>query len=215
MTTNCGNCGNADAKFRCSRCKKNSYCNANCQKVDWVTHKIKCSAAQDTVKADEMKQQVVQPVLGHPIDSEIPKRKIVIVDGTKATQEIIPADQIDDSWGECIVPKMIGLQIKYKRWRTHTKKPDREVAIFLMVEPVSGLAAPEWQIGCGVVAFALENSDFSVQLFWDVYSYIFHLMDYYGENNFNYARFRKNQLNAQAFHEYQEEEHRIQGLQKV
>ena len=66
--------------------------------------------------------------------------------------------------------------------------------------------------GCGVVAFARsDNRDFTEQLFWDVYSYCFHLMDYYGEDNFDYAHFRKTKLIPQSFLRYQREEHRIQA----
>ena len=80
-----------------------------------------------------------------------------------------------------------------------------------MVDPESGLAAPKWQIQVGIVQFArCDAQDFSVDLFWDVYSYIFHLMDYYGCENFNYARFRSQSLIPNAFKKYQAQEHQIQ-----
>jgi len=102
--------------------------------------------------------------------------------------------------------------LKVKRLKRHqSKKPNREVAIFLMVEPVSGLAAPKWQMGCGIVAFAREDkSDFTVDLFWDVYSYIYHLMAFYGDYEFNYQEFKNEKLNQKAFHYYQKQEHQIQ-----
>ena len=76
-----------------------------------------------------------------------------------------------------------------------------------MVDPVSGLAAPKWQLGCGVVAFAREDrNNFTVDLFWDVYSYIFHLMDFYGDYPFNYQNFKRDRLNENAFERYQIQE---------
>jgi hypothetical protein len=104
------------------------------------------------------------------------------------------------------------LPLKVKRLpRKQYQRPNREVAIFMMVEPVTGLAAPKWQTGCGIVAFAREDkSNFTVDLFWDLYSYIYHLMDFYGEDDFNYQRFKKERLNEKAFKYYQKQEHQIQ-----
>ena len=222
MSTNlCGACGNSNAKFHCAKCKSVYYCNTECQKSNWPQHKVKCTPASsiETAKKPLATENVIPTSVNkiEPIINEIEKesrkleRTIVLVDGMKATEIQIPTNEIDDSWGDCVVPKMLGLPIIYKRWRRNKVKPEREVAIFLLVEPVSGLAAPEWQKACGVVAFALKDADFSSNLFWDVYSYIYHLMDYYGEDDFNYERFRRNKLNAKSFHHYQEEEHRIQA----
>jgi hypothetical protein len=217
----CESCGYANAKFHCAKCKSVYYCNTECQKSNWSQHKLKCTppvAVQATEKATETETVIPTNVnnitsIINEIETESRKleRTIVLVDGMKATEIQIPINQIDASWGDRVVPKMLGYPIKYKRWRKNKVKPDREVAIFLLVEPVSGLAAPEWQKECGVLAFALKDTDFSSNLFWDIYSYIYHLMDYYGESDFNYERFKKSKLNAKSFHEYQDEEHGIQA----
>eukprot|EP01084_Bolivina_argentea_P112610 200831_1 len=41
--TNCGYCGNTDAKNRCSRCNNMYYCNKQCQVKHWNRHKLKCT----------------------------------------------------------------------------------------------------------------------------------------------------------------------------
>ena len=80
-----------------------------------------------------------------------------------------------------------------------------------MVDPVSGLAAPKWQHQVGIVLFAMiDKTDFTVDLWWDVYSYIYHLMDYYGDESFNYSRFKTKNLIPSAFRKYQAQEHQIQ-----
>jgi len=40
--TFCGNCGNYQCKLKCSKCKKQKYCNETCQKKDWKIHKQTC-----------------------------------------------------------------------------------------------------------------------------------------------------------------------------
>jgi hypothetical protein len=42
--TPCGNCGNAEATSRCSRCRVIAYCNKDCQKAHWSLHKRMCAA---------------------------------------------------------------------------------------------------------------------------------------------------------------------------
>ena len=41
-SSTCGNCRQADAKQRCSRCKKVRYCGRKCQAEDWPRHRGKC-----------------------------------------------------------------------------------------------------------------------------------------------------------------------------
>ena len=43
MDEKCDECGNEKGKkLYCARCKKAKYCNSDCQKRHWVTHKINC-----------------------------------------------------------------------------------------------------------------------------------------------------------------------------
>ena len=239
---NCATCGAEGVKSRCGKCKNIYYCNVKCQTSDWIRHKGICSTVSSSTEINsnnvarsaarvennegEIKDKrngetviptnlsnVVRTIREIEMENKKLERRIVIVEGSEATEETIPINEIDSTWKDCVVPRMIGVPVKYKRWRNSFERPiDREVGIFLLVDPVSGLAAPEYQIcGCGVLAFALEKQDFSVNLFWDLYSYIFHLMDYYGESNFNYESYRLAKLNSKSFYNYQEEEHQIQA----
>ncbi len=40
---NCDQCGKANAKSQCSRCKKAYYCGKECQKLAWKDHKKTCN----------------------------------------------------------------------------------------------------------------------------------------------------------------------------
>ncbi|KZS95900.1 hypothetical protein SISNIDRAFT_464194 [Sistotremastrum niveocremeum HHB9708] len=44
--TACASCAKEDVTLRCSACKHVSYCNAECQKKDWKSHKPICQLAQ-------------------------------------------------------------------------------------------------------------------------------------------------------------------------
>jgi len=43
MLNECKTCGKNNSKFRCSVCKKSSYCSVACQKLHWSIHKPFCS----------------------------------------------------------------------------------------------------------------------------------------------------------------------------
>jgi hypothetical protein len=51
LTEKCHFCGAAKAKFRCSECKVAHYCNAECQRKGWPTHKLLCAGLRVTVKS--------------------------------------------------------------------------------------------------------------------------------------------------------------------
>jgi hypothetical protein len=183
---NCNFCLKKNVCSRCSKCKVSFYCNEVCQKSDWSEHKVKCNQVENNST-----------------------KKIVLVNGTKTSQLKIDEKEYLN-FNECIVPKMLGVNIKYKKWKKNKIKPPREIALFLMIDPKTGLADPEWLIECGIVAFGLDNGDLTEELFWDVYSYIFHLMDFYTEPTWNFETICSLKLNPLAFRIYQEEEHEIQ-----
>ena len=179
---NCSNCNKEKVILRCTKCKKAYYCNINCQKSDWLKHKSKCTPAKIT---------------------------IVLVSGIKTSTETITSDQIT-GFRDCVVTSMLGFDIKYKRWAKNLTKPDREIALFLMIDLISGFADAEWQIECGIVAFFLNNGIMTENLFWDLYSYIFHLMDYYASPQWKSTEIQKMKLNPSSFLLYQQEEREIQ-----
>ncbi|RNA30194.1 ectomycorrhiza-upregulated zf-MYND domain-containing [Brachionus plicatilis] len=187
----CKACAQENARFRCGNCKSIWYCSKECQKTDWKNHKPNCNYDAEKLIS------------------------IVVVNGDEVFDQKVPKFEVDptNGWIPCVITEMIGIPVMVKRWAPYTKQPHRELGIFYMVDPVSGLAGTEWQMGCGVIAFAQMNkTDFPVQLFWDLYSYIYTLMDYYGDENFDYEKFKKNQLNYKSFREYQIEEHKLQGI---
>ncbi|OAL52511.1 hypothetical protein IQ07DRAFT_505943 [Pyrenochaeta sp. DS3sAY3a] len=47
----CSTCSGQPARRRCSRCKSAYYCDRNCQKSDWKTHRNVCEPAQQTYSA--------------------------------------------------------------------------------------------------------------------------------------------------------------------
>lgn len=54
----CTTCGEIKAEKKCSACKMVNYCNQNCQKLHWSTHKKFCkSLAEEYVKIEEMKRK--------------------------------------------------------------------------------------------------------------------------------------------------------------
>jgi hypothetical protein len=51
MLTACSTCSGGPAKRRCSRCKAAYYCDRNCQRSDWKTHRSVCEPAMQTYSA--------------------------------------------------------------------------------------------------------------------------------------------------------------------
>ncbi|KAI0572835.1 zf-MYND multi-domain protein [Pyrenophora tritici-repentis] len=47
----CTSCSGAPARRRCSRCKAAYYCDRNCQKSDWKTHRNVCEPITQTYSA--------------------------------------------------------------------------------------------------------------------------------------------------------------------
>jgi len=43
----CGFCGERGATKRCSRCRRQCYCDAACQRAAWAEHKTVCNAMLD------------------------------------------------------------------------------------------------------------------------------------------------------------------------
>jgi hypothetical protein len=174
---NCSQCSKENAGSQCGACKIVSYCSKECQKEHWSTHKQECS----------FKQEI----------------SVVVVDGSRAEEKRITLKEYNQGeWEDCIVPGMLGVPIKVKRINPirQSDRNDREVGIFLMVNPYSGLADLKWQLGCGILCFAMKDkSKLSFKMFWDLYSYIFNLMDHYGEDTFNYVSFSRQWLKPEKF----------------
>lgn len=133
----------------------------------------------------------------------------VVVDGMKAVLKAEPVSVLKEyKWIKCEIPEMIGVPLMVRRCGFQPVRPGNEPAIYLMADPKTGLADADWQRQVGIVQFVRSDyTDFSVEFFWDVYSYIFNLMDYYGEDNFNYKRFKEKKLISESFKMFQKQEH--------
>lgn len=114
--------------------------------------------------------------------------QMVFVNGEKVhTDRIDPEELINNpEWEPCIVPERLGVPLKVKRYRH--RLPDerihRDVGLFMMVRPEDGLADMKWQQECGLLGFARsDGKDFTASLFWQLFDYIYTLMDYYGDTN--------------------------------
>ena len=76
---------------------------------------------------------------------------IVVLNGTCSIQEQYPREQItkENGWEDCPVPSMLGIPLMAKPMRPYPsgRVPQQQFAVFMMVEPNSGLAPPNWQLG--------------------------------------------------------------------
>lgn len=59
LTNCCGisTCGEPDPPKSCSQCKKVYYCDQNCQKLHWFSHKRVCKTLQDMVAIEKQQEQ--------------------------------------------------------------------------------------------------------------------------------------------------------------
>lgn len=216
MSDSCSNCNKENCTLRCSACKCVYYCSANCQKSDWSKHKPECQKKQKDVKPEEVKPKEIAPEEIKPKEvksKEVRQVTVVVAEGTLANEIKMPETELglDKGWKLCKVPALFGVPLMYKRLSYLKQKPANERSIFLLVEPKSGLADPEFQMQVGRMAFAKTDlSDFSSDLYWDVYSYCYHLMDFYGEDDFKFEQFKKRKLIPEAFRRYQAQEHSSQ-----
>ncbi len=48
----CGYCGKSEKLLRCTKCKLASYCNRECQKKDWPSHKMSCNSNLKESRSD-------------------------------------------------------------------------------------------------------------------------------------------------------------------
>lgn len=223
MISKCSNCEAENPKYRCGNCKQVGYCSSDCQKTHWKEHKPECkmpspttsttssSSSSATLTSTSTNSSTINSKDNN--NNDISKKiKTVIVLGMEAVSNSVSADELDKgNWEKCVVPAMLGEPLMVRVLGYPKKKPSNELAIFLMVEPVSGLAAPKWQMQVGRVEFArCDKTDLDVQTFWDLYSYIYHLMDYYGNSGFNYSSFKSRHLIPKSYHKYRDQEHEIQ-----
>ena len=205
MSSLCNLCSQTASK-RCSACQIVNYCSAECQRKDWKDHKPNCFKKVETIKPIDDKSKMANTI------------KVCIVDGDKAIDSTISTidNNLSDRkiWYKCKAPTLIGIPLVVKRLGPSPQERKREVSVFLMIETSDGLAPMPWQSNAhqklGRLMFArTDGVDFDCEMFWSLYSYIFHLMDYYGNGQDEYVA--NTMFTADEFYKYKSEEDKIQA----
>lgn len=93
---------------------------------------------------------------------------VVVVDGLNVEEHLLSQNELRRGFEECFATRMLGVPINFKRLYKQTTEPDRFYGIFLLIDPVLGLASKKYSVeGCGVLLFAKSNNkNLSKQLFW-------------------------------------------------
>ena len=113
---------------------------------------------------------------------------IVVLDGTVPIEEKYPLKSLTkaNSWEECPIPNMLGIPVMAKPIRPYPGGlfPSSQHAVFMLVEPVTGLAPARWQLGprcnVGLIGFGREDGKpFTAHQWGDLHLFIYDLMDSY------------------------------------
>ena len=118
----------------------------------------------------------------------------MVLDGPVACQERLPLVELNFSWEKCPAPVLLGVPLMVKSIRRYSgASPKFQPAVFMMIDPETGFAPPEWQLGphCnrGMLGFAREDRTSLTCEDWVVlYDYIYGLMDVYSKRK-NCRRF--------------------------
>ncbi|KAJ7640878.1 hypothetical protein DFH06DRAFT_1215498 [Mycena polygramma] len=177
MSSNCAKCSKPDndQSFKCcSRCKNTVYCSQDCQKADWKSHKTVCSPPlpEGTVR-------------GMIIACDADRRS-----GLGFTEiDLDKTHPIHTQGIVCPVSAKVGLPIVIYR---HLKENplsmrrdpglDNQKATFLMIDPVSGFAPPEWQMCVGsVTVMRKDGKPLTQESMETIWMYHDHLLDLFGD----------------------------------
>jgi hypothetical protein len=187
-----------NARYMCIGCHSVNYCTKTCQQADWNFHKPQCGRHQLP-----WLDVVIVPY------SDPPRLQGMLANDLSTTP---------DQWHDCKLPAMFGIPLKVNHIldasTPHVKVVRsfaHHMSIYFMCDPVTGLAPRQWHdVKSGIFIFArIDLVNMTVKLWWDMYSYIYHLMDYYTFESFVYKTFKADKLNKQAFEDYQRHEHEI------
>ena len=139
---NCDNCDKENPSFRCSRCKESRYCSSECQRAHWKAHKLECQVLQNNNNNNPVNCEKPTPGSKSTRDTI----QVVVVQGDQVESRTFSKSEYEaPGWEVCKVPTMCGVPLKVKRLYM-TDRHARDLAIFLMVDPVTGLADSKWQL---------------------------------------------------------------------
>jgi len=188
---NCQNCLKQKASKICSKCNDGYYCSKECQRDHWILHKIKCTdKTQEIIKVNGSK--VIQ---------------------TSFEKEHLVKDKL--LWEPCLMIHRLGipLYVSFIKFECDLTDNSRKLGAFLILCPNSGLMSPTHTHflanNSGNLIFKrFDDVNFTVQLFFDLYSYVYSIIHYYSSDEKNWLI--NNKLNKLNFEIYQAEEHKTQ-----
>ncbi|KAK7039541.1 MYND-type domain-containing protein [Favolaschia claudopus] len=173
-SSKCAKCSKSDQDTsfqRCSRCKTTIYCSQDCQKADWKLHKTRCSPPlpEGTVRG------IIMRCEGDP--------------GFFDEVDLGPDHPIHTQGIVCPVSAQVGLPIVIYR---HLKENpldmrrdpelDNQRATYLMIDPESGFAPPEWQMCVGsVTVMRKDGKPLTRQSIETIWMYHDRLLDMFGD----------------------------------
>ena len=80
MPGNCGNCGKAEARSKCSRCSTAFYCDRECQKAAWPSHKRSCGGGCKSAKTTGVDEGKIKDLAGK--DATVMKELMATIVGS-------------------------------------------------------------------------------------------------------------------------------------
>lgn len=169
MSNPCSNptCSNPSIS-RCSLCKDTHYCSRPCQKAHWPAHKHHCTGHQASV---------------------VPCAKLCAQQGGGSGYEEATRRRTNDIFDSAPVPVSLrfGFPLVVARTGTAASRAygmDNPHATWLMIDPATGLAPPEWQAGVGDVFVARKDGEpLSVAMLAAVTDYVSDILDAFGNEN--------------------------------
>ncbi|KAJ7481653.1 hypothetical protein FB451DRAFT_133796 [Mycena latifolia] len=171
----CAKCSKEDDETlqRCSRCKNTIYCSVDCQRADWKSHKPLCVPAPPEGSVRGM-------ILGCESD---------ITNYTFNEVDLDAAHPIHTQGIVCPVSAQVGLPLViYRHLRADPSSMDRDPgldnqrATFLMIDPESGFAPPEWQMCVGsVTVMRQDGKPLTRQSIETIWMYHNRLLDLFGD----------------------------------
>jgi len=172
------------APNRCARCKYTRYCDAVCQLNDWAVHKPKCNkhlikAVQVSCQGDPIGawREVLLDTKHHPAFAHLPHNIAGITDQAASSAPVF------EKLG---FPTMIWRH-EPQNWMQRPPSTDTNLdnpkATFMMIDPVSGFAPPEWQKAVGTVTVFRPDgkTELTVLEFETLWMFADHLMDCFGD----------------------------------